>query len=74
MNARFNIALTRMTGGLVSMVQTTPPAAGIQGKRLWHVIGTIERPDHPNILRQHEALDQAGIKNVNYETPGTAHE
>jgi hypothetical protein len=74
MNARFNIALTRMTGGLVAMVQTSPPAAGIQGKRLWLGTGTVEAAGNPNILRRHEALDQAGIKNVHYESPGTAHE
>ena len=36
--------------------------------------GTVERAGNPNILRLHEALDQARVKNVYYESPGTAHE
>jgi enterochelin esterase-like enzyme len=36
--------------------------------------GTVERDTNPNILRLHEALDSAGVRNVYYESPGTAHE
>jgi len=36
--------------------------------------GTVERDNNPNILRLHETLDSAGIRNVYYESPGTAHE
>jgi enterochelin esterase-like enzyme len=74
MNARFIIALILMTGGLVALAQTTPPAAGIRVKLLWLGTGAAARENNPNILRLHEALDKAGIKNVYSESPGTAHE
>lgn len=42
---------------------------------LWLGVGTAE-PErmHTGILAFHNALDQAGIKHVFYESPGTAHE
>lgn len=36
--------------------------------------GTVEREHNPNILQLHERLNSAGIRNVYYESPGTAHE
>jgi enterochelin esterase-like enzyme len=41
---------------------------------LWLGIGTAEGRMYDSIKRYHEALDKAGIKNVYYESPGTAHE
>jgi enterochelin esterase-like enzyme len=42
---------------------------------LWLGVGTAE-PErmHTGILAFHNALDQAGVKHVFYESPGTAHE
>jgi enterochelin esterase-like enzyme len=42
---------------------------------LWLGVGTAE-PErmHTGILAFHNALDQAGIKHIFYESPGTAHE
>jgi enterochelin esterase family protein len=40
-------------------------------KLLWLGVGTEESP---NTKRFHEALDKAGIRNVYFESPGTAHE
>jgi enterochelin esterase-like enzyme len=36
--------------------------------------GTVEKAHNPNIYVLHEELDKAGVKNVYYESPGTAHE
>ncbi len=40
-------------------------------KLLWLGVGTEESP---NTKKFHEALDKAGIRNVYFESPGTAHE
>ncbi len=41
---------------------------------LWLGIGTAEGRMYEGIKNYHEALTKAGIKNVYYESPGTAHE
>ncbi len=41
---------------------------------LWLGVGTAEGRLYDGIKGYHEALDKAGIKNVYYESPGTAHE
>jgi len=41
---------------------------------LWLGVGTTEGRIYDSIKNYHEALDKAGIKNVYYESPGTAHE
>jgi enterochelin esterase family protein len=41
---------------------------------LWFAIGTAEEALMSAGRATHEALDKAGIKNVLYESPGTAHE
>ena len=42
---------------------------------VWLGVGTAEgQRMHDGIKNYHEALDKAGIKNVFYESPGTAHE
>ncbi len=41
-------------------------------KALFISVGTLENPER--VKSNHEALDAAGIKNVYYESPGTAHE
>ena len=51
-----------------------PAAFNNQVKLLWLGTGTVEKAHNPNIYQLHEALDQAGVKNVYYESPGTAHE
>jgi enterochelin esterase-like enzyme len=43
-------------------------------KLLFLGTGTVEEANNPNIKNLHEALDKAGVKNVFYESPGTAHE
>jgi enterochelin esterase-like enzyme len=43
-------------------------------KVLFLSAGTVEREKNPNIKDLHEALDKAGVKNVYYESQGTAHE
>ncbi len=45
-----------------------------QVKLLWLGTGTVERAGNPNILNLHNDLDKHGIRNVYYESPGTAHE
>jgi enterochelin esterase family protein len=54
----------------------TPDPAGFNArvKVLFLGTGTEERAGNPNILRLHEQLDSLGIRNVYYESPGTAHE
>ena len=52
-------------------VYADPAAFNQKVKLLWNGVGTEEGP---GIKTFHEALDQAGIKNVFYESPGTAHE
>jgi enterochelin esterase-like enzyme len=41
---------------------------------VWLGIGTAEGRMYEGIKNYHEALEKAGIKNVYYESPGTAHE
>ena len=41
---------------------------------VWIGVGTAEGRMYDGIKGYHEALDKAGIKNVFYESPGTAHE
>jgi enterochelin esterase-like enzyme len=44
-------------------------------KLLWVGVGTAEpKMMHDGIIAFHQALDQAGIKHIFYESPGTAHE
>ena len=45
-----------------------------QVKLLFLGTGTVEKANNPNIFELHQALDKAGVKNVYYESPGTAHE
>ena len=40
----------------------------------WIGAGTVETAMHNGALAMHEALDKAGVKNVFYESQGTAHE
>jgi len=51
-------------------------AAAFNGrvKVLFLGTGTEERARNPNILVLHQSLDSAGVRNVYYESPGTAHE
>jgi enterochelin esterase-like enzyme len=43
-------------------------------KLVWLGVGTAEGRMYDGIKNYHDALDKAGIKNVYYESPGTAHE
>lgn len=43
-------------------------------KLLWFSAGTAEERFHASTLATHQALTQAGIKNVFYSSPGTDHE
>jgi enterochelin esterase-like enzyme len=43
-------------------------------KLVWLGVGTAEGRMYDGIKAYHEALDKAGIKNVYYESPSTAHE
>ena len=43
-------------------------------KLLWLGAGTVEEQIHKNTTAMHEALDNAGIKNVFFSSPGTDHE
>lgn len=43
-------------------------------KLLWLGAGTAEEQIHQSTVSLHEALDQAGIRNVFYSSPGTDHE
>lgn len=43
-------------------------------KLLWFSAGTAEERFHASTVAIHEALSQAGIKNVFYSSPGTDHE
>jgi enterochelin esterase family protein len=40
----------------------------------WLGAGTAETRIHTNTVAMHQALDQAGIRNVFYSSPGTDHE
>jgi enterochelin esterase-like enzyme len=56
-------------------VMADPDAFNKKMSLIWLGIGTTE-PErmYQGIKTYHEALDQAGIKNVYYESPGTSHE
>ena len=56
------------------LIEKDPAGFNQKVKVLFLGTGTVERQGNPNILRLHEELDRAGIKNVYYESPGTAHE
>jgi len=51
-----------------------PGAFNKRVRLLWIGAGTMEESMHKGALAMHEALDQAGIRNVFVESPGTAHE
>ena len=55
-------------------IYADPAAFNKQMKLLWLGTGTVERDSNPNILNLHNDLDKHGIKNVYFESPGTAHE
>jgi enterochelin esterase family protein len=40
----------------------------------WIGAGTVETAMHDGAKTMHEALDKAGVKNIFYESQGTAHE
>ena len=58
----------------IEKIYGDPAGFNKQVKLLWIGTGTVERDSNPNILRLHEELDKHGIKNVYFESPGTAHE
>jgi enterochelin esterase-like enzyme len=58
----------------IQKIYTDPEGFNKQVKLLWIGTGTVERDNNPNILRLHEELDQHAVKNVYFESPGTAHE
>jgi enterochelin esterase-like enzyme len=51
-----------------------PAAFNAQVKLLWLGTGTVEKAGNPNIFVLHQELDKAGVKNVYFESQGTAHE
>ncbi len=55
-------------------IMADPKGFNAKVKVLFLNTGGAERERNPNILRMHESLDSVGIKNVYYESPGTAHE
>jgi enterochelin esterase family protein len=58
----------------IQKIYADPGAFNKQVRLLWIGTGTVERDSNPNILRLHEELDKNGVKNVYFESPGTAHE
>jgi enterochelin esterase-like enzyme len=58
----------------IARITEDPAAFNKKVKVLFLGTGTVERDSNPNILRLHEALTNAGVKHVYYESPGTAHE
>jgi len=58
----------------IETVLKDPADFNKQVKLLWLGTGSVERANNPNILTLHESLDKAGVKNVYFESPGTAHE
>ncbi len=54
--------------------ENDPAAFNRQVKVLFLGTGTVEKAHNPNIYVLHYQLDKAGVKNVYYESPGTAHE
>jgi enterochelin esterase-like enzyme len=55
-------------------VYADPAAFNKQVKVLFLGTGSVEAAGNPNIVNLHEALDKAGVHNVFYISPGTAHE
>jgi enterochelin esterase-like enzyme len=55
-------------------VMADPDAFNTKVRLLWLGVGTAEGRMYESIKSYHEALAKAGIKNVYYESPGTAHE
>ena len=55
-------------------VFTNAEAFNKQVKLLWFSAGTAEERFHTGAVAVHESLNQAGIKNVFYSSPGTDHE
>ena len=53
-------------------VMTNAAGFNHQVKALFISVGTLENPER--VRSNHMALDAAGIRNVYYESPGTAHE
>ncbi len=51
-----------------------PAGFNKQVRLLWLGAGTAEHNIHDSLKRTHELLDQAGVRNVFVEFPGTAHE
>lgn len=49
-------------------------AFNAQVKLLWLGTGTVEKANNSNIFVLHQDLDKAGVKNVYFESQGTAHE
>ena len=58
----------------IEKIYADPAGFNRQVRLLWIGTGTVERDSNPNILRLHEELDKHGIRNVYFESPGTAHE
>jgi enterochelin esterase family protein len=58
----------------IKEVYKDPAGFNKQVKLLWLGTGTVEEAGNPNIRNLHQALDKAGVHNVFYESPGTAHE
>jgi len=57
-----------------AVAEKDPAAFNRQVKMLFLGTGTVEKAHNPNIYVLHNELDKAGVKNVYYESPGTAHE
>jgi enterochelin esterase family protein len=60
--------------GAFAPVYADPAAFNSKVKLFFLGTGTVEEANNPNIRVLHEALDKAGVHNVFYESPGTAHE
>lgn len=58
----------------INEIYKDPAGFNKQVKLLWLGTGTVEEAGNPNIRNLHQALDKAGVHNVFYESPGTAHE
>ena len=55
-------------------VFSDPAAFNKKVRLLWIGAGTAEESMHQGARAMHDALDQAGVKSVFFESPGTAHE
>jgi enterochelin esterase-like enzyme len=60
--------------GQIEAAIKNPAAFNKQVKVFFLGTGTVEKAGNPNIFNLHNELDKAGVKNVYYESPGTAHE